>query len=464
MSLKITVPCKHLPRVIAIFLIHVFLFSHPAVLNARQPIIETTAPSQAAVSEFTAYENQAEGFKMRYHKHLKPSNNYGGVIAFVNKNNKGLRFIPMIVVSKYFTPSTQNFMEQVNLMEKKSETNTYYRLISVYRPGPERAVFTREFVDNGIRENVYEVSLYERYSDTLFEVSYQLPAYLANSEFASRFSKSMESFKCGPEQIFQPAINEGSPALETSENLIKVTGLISAGRFLEALSLLKPLQKAHPENHELYMLTGKCHIGLKDYSRASACYKALAASRPKNLEMLNLFVDALILEKNYKQALIECKKALELTGSAGDMALAYLNLGNIFFNMKKYEESLNSYTEGISKFPSNAKLYNNAATASIKLNDPEAAKTYLGRAISLDPKYVIAHLGMARLYLAGNKHTEAAFHYTEAIAYSPDCLEAYVALADIFKKTNMPDKLEKLLSGLKTRNSSLYEKVKAELK
>jgi len=464
MSLKSPDTRKFLPRAAAVLFIHILLFLVPAVLNARQPIIETAAPSNAAVSEFVAYENQAEGFKINYHRYLKPSNNYGGVIAFVNKNNKGLRFIPMIVISKYFTPSTQNFMEQVNLMEKKSETGPYYTLVSVYRPGPEKAVFTREFVDNNIRENIYEVSLYERYSDALFEVSYQLPAYLANTEFASRFSKSVESFKCGPEQIFQPEFNAGAPALETSENLIRVTGLISEGRFLEALSILKPLQKAHPENHELYMLTGKCHIGLKDYSRASACYKALAASRPKNLEMRNLFVDSLILEKNYKQALIECKKALELTGSAGDMASAYLNLGNIFFNMKKYEESLNSYTAGIARFPSNAKLYNNAATASIKLDDPESAKTYLGRAISIDPRYIIAHLGMARLYLSEKKYGEAEFHYTESIASSPDCLEAYISLAGIYKKTNMPDKLEKLLSGLQARNSSLYAKVKAELK
>ena len=449
---------------IAMFFLLLFLLSLPAVLNARQPIIEITAPSQAAVSDFTAYENQAEGFKMLYHKHLKPSNNYGGVIAFVNKNNKGLRLIPMIVVSKYFAPASQSFTEQVNLMEKKSETNNYYRLVSVYKPGPERAVFTREFVDSNIRENIYEVTLYEKYSDALFEVSYQLPAYLANSEFASRFFKSLESFKCGSGQIFQPEINAGSPALETSENLIKVTGLVSEGRFLEALSILKPIQKAHPGNHELYMLMGKCHIGLKDYPRAAACYKSLAASRPQNLEMRNLYVDALTLEKNYKQALAECKKAMELTGSAHDMASVYLNLGNIFFNMKKYEESLNSYNEGISKFPSNAKLYNNAATASIKLNDMESARTYLGRAISLDPKYVIAHLGLARIYLSEKKYTESVFHYTEALASAPDCLEAYVSLAGIYKKTNMPDKLEKLLSELKTRNPSLYDKAKAEFK
>ncbi len=464
MLLKSSNLVRPLTSFIAIFFIQLMLFSASAASNARQPIIEEPAAASTPVSDFIAYENQAEGFKMLYHKHFKPSNNYGGVIAFVNKNNKGLRLIPMIIVSKYFTPSSQSFMEQVNIMEKKSETNTYYKLISVYKPGPERAILTRKFVDNNIRENIYEVSLYERYADTLFEVSYQLPAYLANSEFASRFFKSLESFKCGSEKIFQPEINAGSPALETSENLIKVTGLVSEGRFLEALSILKPLQKVHPENHELYMLIGKCHIGLKDYSRASACYKSLTSSRPQNLEMRNLYVDALILEKNYKQALAECKKALDLVGSAHDMASAYLNLGNIFFNMKKYEESLNSYTEGISKFPSNAKLYNNAATASIKLNDMESAKTYLERAISLDPKYVIAHLGMARLYLSEKKYPEAIFHYTEALISAPDCLEAYVSLADIYKKTNMPEKLEKLLSELKTRNSSLYVKVKAELK
>jgi len=176
-----------------------------------------------------------------------------------------------------------------------------------------------------------------------------------------------------------------------------------------------------------------------------------------------MFVDSLIIAKDYKNALAECKKSLELKGTQKDMAMSYLNLGNIFLGIKRYNEAMNSYLAGIEKIPASIQLRNNAAITSLKLGDVTNAKEHYNEALRIDKNYKNAHLGLARIYFNEQSYTAASYHYNQLIMIEPDFKEGYVNLYRIYVKTGMDSKADELLSNLKTNKINLYNEVMVDL-
>ncbi len=427
----------------------------------RQPFINDIDKTRSDFSGagVKTYENTFYGFSIDYPVDFQTGVKRGGAVSIVPRKISGFRFIPALVVTKYFIAKTQPLKEIVELIEKKMSAFPYYRLNYIhYIDNSSEVKIGREFVDYASEETVYEIGLYKLKNDELYEISWQAPKTYSNSAVARSFEKIASSFRVlEKSETAEAAV--GTPLDSPVKILEHSTSLIAEGRYLEAAALLKKIYLSYPPGAELYLLMARCHTGLKDYKRASAEYEKLLELYPANLDYLNLYVDSLVMSGNYKKALVNCRKALELSGPKTSMAMAYINLGNIFLGMKMLNEALNSYNEGITRFSSDSRLYNNAAYVCYLQRDYNSAVDYYNKAITLTPDYKNAHLGIAAIYMRKSNYTAAAFHYNKVIKIDEYCTEAFSGLLKVYSAMKMPVKYDELLKSVRTKGADFYNKV-----
>jgi tetratricopeptide (TPR) repeat protein len=425
----------------------------------RQPILSEPEKASVKGAKDKIYENGFYGFSLSYPAGYDLSAKRGGAVTVTPQKITGYRFVPALVVCKYFIIKDRPLADIVAQIEKKMSALPYYRLNYIsYGSKTSEVKICREFVDYISEETVYEVSLYKVKSEDLFEISWQVPRPHSNSAIALDFERTAASFKILQRQGTAEVMT-GAPVDSPAHILKGANSLMALGRYLEAVVLLKKAAETAPVNADIFLLTAKCYTALKDYKRAAAEYDKLLKIQPAGLEFLNLFVDSLIMCRDYKKALSYSGKALKISGPPDAMAMAYINLGNIFLETNMLNESLNSYKEGIAKFPSNARLYNNAAFVYYMQRDYISSADYYNKAIFLDGDYKTAHLGIAAIYMQKSDYTSAAFHYNKVIKLDDECEEAYAGLLKIYGAMKMRPKYDELVKLLNMKGPGFYDRV-----
>lgn len=433
-----------------------------SILYAKQPIVEVNSTEFNDLN-YKTYSDSFYGFSISYPKSMKLTKDQGGIINIVPKSiNNNYRFIPSLVISKYFVLSSQSLKEIINYFEQKMSFLPLYKLNYVqYGLLTNEARVSREFLDEVTQETVYEVSVYKHINESVFEFSWQMPKRHLNQQLINQFEKIITSFKIL--DSYSTSSSNNNLLFTINQASTEITNLINEGKALEALKLIDKLQnKTNVE--DILLLKSKCYIILKDYKKLSKTYEKLVKLFPNNLEFLNLYVDSLILNKDYKQALKACKKALELTGNKNEMAMAYINLGNIFLAMNRYNEALNAYTEGIEKFPDNLKLYNNAAYTCYLLNDINQSIEYYNKALYIDPNDKTIHLRIAQIYKQKNDLQAAIFHLNKVLTIDNTNEEAYIELLKIYKKLKMDTSFQELVLKLQNKDKTLLDKILSKIK
>ncbi|MFB2974648.1 tetratricopeptide repeat protein [Microseira sp. BLCC-F43] len=117
--------------------------------------------------------------------------------------------------------------------------------------------------------------------------------------------------------------------------------------------------------------------------------------------------------KRYEEALESCSKAIAL---GSNYAYAWCNLGNVLLNLNRKEEALESYDKAIALDPNDAIPRINLGNVLNDLNRNEEALESLDKAIALDPNDAIAWKNRGLVLLNLNHKEEALASYDKAIA------------------------------------------------
>ena len=135
------------------------------------------------------------------------------------------------------------------------------------------------------------------------------------------------------------------------------------------------------------------------------------------MSTLNL-VKELRQDCKYEQALIELQNA-EMNSEL------YLQKGLILYELSRFEEAIDAYSESLNLDSKNFKAYNNRGNAkgSLKLYT-EAINDY-DKAISLNPNYSEAYFNRGFVYYNLKKYKEAISDYNKAIELDPENFMAY---------------------------------------
>jgi tetratricopeptide (TPR) repeat protein len=139
-----------------------------------------------------------------------------------------------------------------------------------------------------------------------------------------------------------------------------------------------------------------------DLPGAIAAYTSAIELDPKYDDAYNNRAVAYMAQKDYRAALADVTRSLELTPSAA----AYNNRGSIYFSQDKIEEAIADFTAGIKLKPS-PEGYVNRGTAYQRTKREELALADYEQAIKVDPKFGRAYV-LHGLLLLQRGQTEAA--------------------------------------------------------
>jgi tetratricopeptide (TPR) repeat protein len=87
-----------------------------------------------------------------------------------------------------------------------------------------------------------------------------------------------------------------------------------------------------------------------------------------------------------------------------------INLGNIYFGKKQYDEAIELYEKAVQLMPGESTVYYNIGAAySNKQSQRKAVEAYL-KAVEINPKFGDAHYGLAYSYYSLQDYTSAWKH------------------------------------------------------
>jgi len=240
------------------------------------------------------------------------------------------------------------------------------------------------------------------------------------------------------------------------------------GDLRNAADQLVPIAKAEPGNARIATLLADCYLRLGNSDQAIAILTPLEAAHPDDLDMAYVLGSALIGSGKTAEGLV----LVERVAKQGNSADAFMMAGKAWLKMNEYaraREDLEAaarlkpnlpgiYTElGITKEEAGdaegavkdlrAALDRNRDDfdANVHLGgilygkrDLDAAKTYIERALEIDPGSVFAVYEMALVKSASGQAEAAASDLETVIARDPNWLAAHVKLAALYYKLNRP--------------------------
>lgn len=151
--------------------------------------------------------------------------------------------------------------------------------------------------------------------------------------------------------------------------------------------------------------------------------------------------DNLILEKKYKEALEEYKKALEMNE---EKPVPHYKMGLAYYFLKDYDRAVLHYKRALKLDPDYVKAMNNLALIYEKQdNDAEALMLYK-KAVELKPKYLKARYNLGALLITMKKLDEAEEQARKIIKISPNYYKAFFLLGLIHEHRKEYRKAEEL--------------------
>ncbi|MBR7137980.1 MAG: tetratricopeptide repeat protein [Lentisphaeria bacterium] len=245
-------------------------------------------------------------------------------------------------------------------------------------------------------------------------------------------------------------------ALEVSRNdsfaqIRYATLLYKQRRFKEALKVIEPVAAQNPDYKWAFLWNGLILDALKKKKEAVAMFeKAIAIdpkfdtaiynlgccylnSRPRQFDKARkCFQRVLQVNPSFKEAYYQLGMsygfqdrydvALTYMNKAIELSKDYLTARNwralVLFEMKRFNEAAEAYSEALMLDPRNDELYVRRAAAKVELKQFESAGNDLNFALELNPQNVEAVMILSNLYLQTNNFDLALAKINTAIAHA----------------------------------------------
>ncbi|HKC69747.1 MAG TPA: tetratricopeptide repeat protein [Bacteroidia bacterium] len=215
--------------------------------------------------------------------------------------------------------------------------------------------------------------------------------------------------------------------------------------------------KADPNNPHLYYRRGKIYLGFKDFTAAiEDANRALKIDSLKNDSFYILLTDANFLPgqtREAKNALDRCIKNIPTSTQA------YLKLAEMYFFVKKYQESISNINNALKIDPTNALGYFLKGMCYKESGDTALAVSSMQTAVEQDDKYYDAFVELGTI-LAAKKSNLCIEYYNSALRVNPKSTEVIYLVGKYYQDTKrIPqavDAYNKLLSIDKKNKYALY--------
>ena len=147
-------------------------------------------------------------------------------------------------------------------------------------------------------------------------------------------------------------------------------------------------------NPVVFALVSQCYINLNNFKKAKEYILKAIKKNPNDWGFKLNLVNILITTKQYGEAEIVCKNAIDQHPSIADLLY---NLGVIYSKKRMYPEAIVFYKKALKINNSNKIYYNNLGVALKEIGDFKKAKGYILKAIKLDSSFGLAQFNLSML-------------------------------------------------------------------
>ena len=140
--------------------------------------------------------------------------------------------------------------------------------------------------------------------------------------------------------------------------------------------------------------------------------------------------------KRYDEAFAAYDRALALKP---DLANAWLGRGNVFCELKRYDEAFATYDRALALKPDLANAWIGRGNVFCELKRYDEAFAAYDRALALKPDLANAWLGRGNVFCELKRYDEAFSAYDRALALKPDLAEAWIGRGNVFTELTRYD-------------------------
>ena len=155
-----------------------------------------------------------------------------------------------------------------------------------------------------------------------------------------------------------------------------------------------------------------------DFNAAIAKYDKALTLDKDNLLALSEKAYSLTALQKYEEALAICQQAIATHPGDDKLRMVYVTQGNSLDALKRPEESIKVYNDGIQQFPDFYLLYFNKGIT-LSNNNTADALVCFEQAVMLNPNHASSHNAIARLLMDDGKKIAALLAYSRFLTLEP---------------------------------------------
>lgn len=246
------------------------------------------------------------------------------------------------------------------------------------------------------------------------------------------------------------AVNPG----DLAANQLKALILIRTGRAAEAIKLLEPLVKRHPQNDELHALIGQAYMSAGDYAKASQALETAFSLDPKDVGVQTQLGSSYLGAGMGDQAtaMLEAASRADPARVGADTLLV---LG--YMRSKEYDKALAAVAALEKKQPKNPLAHRMRGAIYLLRNDLPNARRSLEQALAIQPGDLAATMALARLDVQEKKPDAASKRFLGILDKDAKNVDAMLALAQLAAAAKQEDEYVRWLEKAAKANPAALQ-------
>jgi predicted O-linked N-acetylglucosamine transferase (SPINDLY family) len=213
----------------------------------------------------------------------------------------------------------------------------------------------------------------------------------------------------------QPVVDFSSPLLWQAQ------ALYHNGRYREVLALAERASPNEANNAALLNLAAISAVSIGERDKSVRLFQRILQIEPDYAEASNNLGNLFKEMKRYEEAEACYRQTLSLKPH---FAETHNNLGVLFKELARYEEAEVCYRQALSLKPDHAEVYNNLGITLKALNRYEEAESSYRQALSNKPDYAEVHNNLGVMFQELKRYEDAEACYRHALSFKPFFAEA----------------------------------------
>jgi Flp pilus assembly protein TadD len=153
-----------------------------------------------------------------------------------------------------------------------------------------------------------------------------------------------------------------------------------------------------PDDSDAWYLLGRAKFNESNFSAAVTCFQRALALRPRHVDAENNLGLAFLQLNENDKAEAAFQTAIDWQGETPKDAQPFLNLGSMYADQSKFDQSVTYLTKAAALAPDNPRIHEELARVYIAQQKLPEAQSELEKAVTLAPKISGLHFKLGQIY------------------------------------------------------------------